>query len=194
MEDEKGEFTFRKWNYRRPNVEYGENNDDEIEASCPISCFCCFLMINCLFIRKYTAGRVIWDVEYTSYTMIILGHNTKLQLLQAAAVYVFRQRWMIDQVFTKFLIGILNIVIAFLQGFIFFQYAKQIIYNKLYFQTYPFLTFLLIYMVTSFLVSCCFYSLILCILYITRFKLGSFGLVFSSWSCNYTGLNQTMFC
>ena len=44
MEDEKGEFTFRKWNYRRPNVEYGENNDDEIEASCPISCFCCFLV------------------------------------------------------------------------------------------------------------------------------------------------------
>lgn len=44
IENEKGEFTFRKWNHRRPTVAFGESNDEEIEASCPIACFCCFIV------------------------------------------------------------------------------------------------------------------------------------------------------
>ena len=44
MENSVGVNTFRQWNPDREDVAYGEDNGSSTEASCPITCICCFLV------------------------------------------------------------------------------------------------------------------------------------------------------
>ena len=47
MTDEQGRFTFRQWNPDKEDVQWGDNNDSNTDASCPVTCFCCFIVEKC---------------------------------------------------------------------------------------------------------------------------------------------------
>jgi len=44
MQNEHGRYTFRQWNPTKIDTPWGENNDSDTDASCPIFCVCCYFV------------------------------------------------------------------------------------------------------------------------------------------------------
>ena len=44
MQDKNGRFVFRKWNPKKIDVPFGEDNSAQDEVHCPAYCLCCFLV------------------------------------------------------------------------------------------------------------------------------------------------------
>lgn len=61
MENDSQELTFRQWNPSKPNVPFGEDNGSSTDATCPVTCICCFLIEKCF---KAVFQEVI---DYCSY-------------------------------------------------------------------------------------------------------------------------------
>ena len=40
-------YTFRQWNRENTHAEQGEDNGSSTDATCPVTCFCCFLVEKC---------------------------------------------------------------------------------------------------------------------------------------------------
>lgn len=44
IQNDDGIYTMRQWNPTKVDVAYGDNNDSSTDASCPITCICCFVV------------------------------------------------------------------------------------------------------------------------------------------------------
>lgn len=44
MQNQQGVFTFRQWNPDKEQAAWGENNDSNTDATCPVTCFCCWVV------------------------------------------------------------------------------------------------------------------------------------------------------
>ena len=47
VQNDEGTFTFRQWNPEMINARIGEDNDSDKNATCPITCFCCWAVEKC---------------------------------------------------------------------------------------------------------------------------------------------------
>jgi hypothetical protein len=44
MQNDQGAYTFRQWNPDKTEVAWGENNDSNTDATCPVTCICCWIV------------------------------------------------------------------------------------------------------------------------------------------------------
>ena len=60
-----GAVTFRQWNPEKENVAWGEDNDGDTDATCPITCICCWAVEK---IFKSVFQEVVDVLEYNDHS------------------------------------------------------------------------------------------------------------------------------
>lgn len=97
MENSVGNYTFRQWNPEKEQVGFGEDNGSSTEASCPVTCICCWAVekvfktifqetIDVLIIKSEDSSEKVFDdmdaenegqttmFRWISWIMNVLGH------------------------------------------------------------------------------------------------------------------------